>query len=150
MKKYLTEFKKFAVKGNVVDLAVAVVIGTAFGKIVSSLVADIVMPLIGIITGGADFSSWEIVLRAASFNAQGDILRPEVLLKAGSFVQNIFDFFIIAISIFIFIKLLGGLKSKLEKESIANKEEKKKPESLSKDQELLIEIRDILKLKKNE
>lgn len=151
MKKYFKEFKEFAVKGNVIDLAVAVVIGAAFGKIVSSLVADIVMPFISLIAGGVDFSSWEIILRAAAFNIQGDVLRPEVILKAGSFLQNIFDFLVIAISIFIFIKLLGRLKNKLAKESADVKEiEEKQPALLSKDQELLIEIRDILKQKKDE
>lgn len=151
MKKYFKEFKEFAVKGNVIDLAVAVVIGAAFGKIVSSLVADVVMPFISLIAGGVDFSSWTIILRTVTLDAQGEILRPEIILKAGNFLQNIFDFLVIAISIFSFVKVLGRLKTKLAKEVVTEKvEEEKKPEKPSKDQELLTEIRDILKQKKDE
>lgn len=151
MKKYFKEFKEFAIKGNVIDLAVAVVIGAAFGKIVSSLVADVVMPFISLIAGGVDFSSWTIILRAVTLDAQGEILRPEIVLKAGNFLQNIFDFLVIAISIFSFVKILGRLKTKLAKEAVTEKvEEEKKPEKPSKDQELLTEIRDILKQKKDE
>lgn len=155
MKKYFKEFKEFAVKGNVVDLAVAVIIGGAFGKIVSSLVADIVMPLVGFIAGGLDFTIWKFVLRDAVLGEGGEILKPEVILKAGNFIQNIFDFLVIALSVFLMVKFINKVKTKLAEEFLAkkdldektedSKEEEKKPELLSKDQEILLEIRDLLK-----
>ncbi|MEC3605910.1 large conductance mechanosensitive channel protein MscL [Bacillus glycinifermentans] len=117
------EFKNFAVKGNVVDLAVGVIIGAAFGKIVTSLVNDLIMPLIGIITGGINFSDLSIKVGNAS-------------LKYGNFFQTIVDFFIVAFSIFMFIKLFTRLK---------HKEEKVEEETPSKEEELLTEIRDLLK-----
>lgn len=142
MKKYLKEFKEFAIKGNVIDLAVAVIIGGAFGKIVSSLVADIVMPLVGLLAGGVDFSSWNIVLRPSVLNEIGEVVKPDVVMNIGLFIQNIFDFFVIAFAIFAMVKFLGRLKKKLIKE-----EEKKEevPAPLTKDQEILLEIRDLLK-----
>ncbi len=157
MKKYFQEFKEFAVKGNVVDLAVAVIIGAAFGKIVSSLVADIVMPLVGFIAGGLDFTVWKIVLRSSMLGPEGEILKPEVVLSAGKFVQNIFDFLVIALSVFMMVKLLNKVKNKLAHEFVAKKEAEKEvgeeikkeesPTLLTKDQELLVEIRDLLKTK---
>ena len=86
MKKYLKEFKEFAIKGNVIDLAVAVIIGGAFGKIVSSLVADIVMPLVGLLAGGVDFSSWNIVLRPSVLNEIGEVVKPDVVMNIGLFI----------------------------------------------------------------
>lgn len=141
MKKYLQEFKNFAVKGNVIDLAVAVIIGGAFGKIISSLVADIVMPLVGFIAGGVNFSNFHWVLRQETLDSAGSIIRPAVIMNIGIFIQNIFDFLIIALAIFLMIKFAGRLKKKLIKE------EELSPENpvLSKDQELLVEIRDLLK-----
>ncbi len=130
MKRYIREFKEFAVKGNVVDLAVAVIIGAAFGKIVSSLVADVVMPLIGLIIGGVDFASWKI------------LLRPGVTMNIGAFVQNVFDFIIIALVIFIMVKIIGRLKKQLIREEAKGEVA---PAPLTKDQELLGEIRDLLK-----
>lgn len=148
MKKYWQEFKAFAVKGNVVDLAVAVIIGGAFGKIVSSLVADIIMPLVGALAGGLDFTSWKIVLRQALLDNAGAVIKPAATMNIGVFVQNIFDFLVIACSIFIMIKVLTRLKKKLAKdESDAQPVEEKKPAPLTKDQELLVEIRDLLKNK---
>lgn len=119
------EFKKFALKGNVMDLAVAVIIGTAFGAIVNSLVNDIVMPLLGIVTGGVDFSERTVLIQG-------------VELKYGAFLQSIFDFFMIAFSIFLFIKLFSKLKRKEE----AAPEAPPKP---TREEELLAEIRDLLK-----
>ncbi len=150
MKKYFKEFKEFAIKGNVVDLAVAVVIGGAFGKIVSSLVSDIIMPLIGFLIAGLDFTVWKIVLREAVVGLDGQVLKPEIILKSGIFLQNIFDFIIIALSIFLFVKIISQLKKKLAEESVVKKEDKKAPAPLTKDQEILIEIRDLLKNKKDE
>ena len=142
MKKFFQEFKKFAVKGNVVDLAVAVLIGGAFGKIVSSLVADVVMPLIAFLAGGLDFTVWKWILRAAVLDGSGAVLRPAVVMNIGIFLQNIFDFLVIALSIFLMIKVSIRLRKKLIKEEAAAPEEKPK---LTKDQELLMEIRDALK-----
>lgn len=148
MKKYWQEFKAFAVKGNVVDLAVAVIIGGAFGKIVSSLVADIVMPLVGALAGGVDFTSWKIILRQATVNGVGEIIKPAATMNIGIFVQNIFDFLVIAWSIFIMVKILTRLKKKLARdEETLDKAEQQKAVSLTKDQELLQEIRDLLKNK---
>jgi len=149
MKKYWHEFKAFAVKGNVVDLAVAVIIGGAFGKIVSSLVADIIMPLVGALAGGIDFTNWKIVLRQAIINSSGAIIKPAATMNIGVFIQNIFDFLVIAWSIFIMIKILTRLKKKIASDETENdKREEKKPTPLTKDQEILMEIRDLLKEKK--
>ena len=134
MKKIIREFKEFAVKGNAIELATAVVIGGAFGKIVTSLVNDIIMPLAGLLTKGGSFSNWKIVLRAD----------PLLTLNIGVFTQNIIDFLIIAAAIFFMIKLLARLKGQLSK--LHAEEEKVAPEpKITKDQELLIEIRDLLK-----
>ena len=102
----LKEFKEFAMRGNVIDLAVGVIIGGAFGKIVSSLVNDVLMPVIGVILSGINVSDLKYILKPAS----GDI--PEVAILYGSFIQSIVDFLIIAFSIFLFIKLLSSLKRK--------------------------------------
>lgn len=147
MKKYFKEFKAFAVKGNVVDLAVAVIIGGAFGKIVSSLVSDVVMPLIGVIAGGLDFTSWKIVLKQAVQDTAGAVSAPAVTMNIGVFVQNIFDFLIIALSIFFMVKVLTKIKNRLVDEEEEDKKKDEKPVTLTKDQELLVEIRDLLKNK---
>lgn len=124
-KKTLKEFKTFISKGNVVDLAVGVIIGSAFGKIVSSLVNDILMPIIGIIIGGIDFSNLTIQIKDAT-------------IKYGIFIQNIIDFLIVAFCIFIFIKLIN---------KVSKKEEEKKEKVVSEETKILKEIRDILKEK---
>lgn len=133
MKKFFGEFKEFVSKGNVIDLAVGVVIGSAFGKIVSSLVDNIIMPLVGLIIGGVDFSSLSVTVKGAS-------------IKYGLFIQNVVDFLIVALCIFIFIKAINSLdkkvKSKVKKEEEKKKEEPAKP---TKEEELLTEIRDLLK-----
>lgn len=147
MKKYLKEFKEFAIKGNVVDLAVAVVIGGAFGKIVSSFVADIIMPPIGVLMGGINFSDVKIVLKGAILDASGSVLAPAVSINIGNFIQNILDFLIVATAVFFMVKLIGRLKAQLK--SVIATDEKKEEETkpLTKDQELLAEIRDLLKTK---
>ncbi|MBE6053118.1 MAG: large-conductance mechanosensitive channel protein MscL [Clostridium sartagoforme] len=129
-KGFIKEFKEFALKGNVLDLAIGVIIGGAFNKIVSSLVNDIIMPPIAAITGGISFEdlAYEI--------------KPGVLLKYGAFIQNVVDFLIIALSIFIFIKILSKLNAKKEK---AEEESKAEESKLPTEQELLTEIRDLLK-----
>ena len=128
----LKEFKAFASRGNVIDMAVGIIIGAAFGKIVSSFVADIIMPPIGIILGGVNFSDLSIVLQAA----QGDA--PAVVIAYGKFIQTIIDFTIIAFAIFMGLKAINSLKRKQE-------EAPKAPPAPTKDQELLSEIRDLLK-----
>jgi large conductance mechanosensitive channel len=125
------DFKNFALKGNIVDLAIGVIIGGAFGKIVTSLVNDIFMPLLGFVTAGADFKSLKWVIKPAT------LTRPEVAVMYGSFIQNIIDFLIIALSIFFFLKLLYLRKKKQEKQA------PKGPTEV----ELLSEIRDMLKQK---
>lgn len=136
MKKFIKEFKEFAIKGNIIDLAIGVIIGGAFSKIVSSLVNDIIMPLITLITGASDFSSLSIVLKKPVDGGEG------ISLMYGSFLQNIIDFFIIALVIFLMLKFimkLSSLNTKEEKEEV----KEKGPTS----EELLIEIRDLLKEK---
>ncbi|URZ02028.1 large-conductance mechanosensitive channel protein MscL [Clostridium felsineum] len=130
------EFKEFAVKGNVVDLAVGVVIGGAFGKIVTSMVSDIIMPILGALTGGINFTYLKVVIK----EAHGKV--PAVTLNYGNFIQNIIDFLIISFSIFMFVKLINKLKR--EKKVEAVKEEVKPPEEVL----LLQEIRDLLKNKR--
>lgn len=105
----IKEFREFAMRGNVVDLAVGVIIGAAFGKIVSSLVADIIMPPLGLLIGGIDFKQFAFTLR----EAQGDI--PAVVMHYGVFIQNIFDFVIVAFAIFMAIKLINKLNRKKKK-----------------------------------
>ncbi|MBW0279000.1 large-conductance mechanosensitive channel protein MscL [Shewanella xiamenensis] len=128
----LKEFKAFASRGNVIDMAVGIIIGAAFGKIVSSFVADIIMPPIGIILGGVNFSDLSVVLLAA----QGDA--PAVVIAYGKFIQTVIDFTIIAFAIFMGLKAINSLKRKQE-------EAPKAPPAPTKDQELLSEIRDLLK-----
>ncbi|MDU4091811.1 MAG: large-conductance mechanosensitive channel protein MscL [Pantoea sp.] len=125
------EFRDFAMRGNVVDLAVGVIIGAAFGKIVSSLVANIIMPPLGLLIGGVDFKQFKWVLKPA----QGET--PPVVMEYGIFLQNIFDFVIIAFAIFIAIKLMNKLHKKKEVEKPAAKP--------SAEATLLTEIRDLMK-----
>jgi len=128
----IKEFKAFASRGNVIDMAVGIIIGAAFGKIVSSFVADIIMPPIGIILGGVNFSDLSVVLLAA----QGDA--PAVVIAYGKFIQTVIDFTIIAFAIFMGLKAINSLKRKQEEAPSA-------PPAPTKDQELLSEIRDLLK-----
>ncbi|EEX49473.1 large-conductance mechanosensitive channel [Pasteurella multocida] len=130
---FVKEFREFAMRGNVVDMAVGVIIGGAFGKIVSSLVGDVVMPVLGILTGGVDFKDLSIVLKEAVGEA------PAVTLNYGAFIQTVFDFTIIAFAIFLMIKGLNKLKREEPKV-----EEPEAPK-LSNEEVLLTEIRDLLK-----
>lgn len=113
MKKFWAEFKKFIAKGNVVDLAIAVVIGSAFNKIVSSLVNDVIMPLISFAVGGTDVSDWKWVITPAEYDASGNVLVAESALRYGSFIQTIIDFLIIALTLFIMFKIFTYSKNKL-------------------------------------
>ncbi len=145
MKNLWKDFKAFIAKGNVMDMAVGVIIGSAFGKIVTSLVNDILMPLLGLVTGGVDFNGKELVLSPAEYDEAGEIIKEAASLKYGSFIQNIIDFLIIALCIFLFTKAMAKMGEKLKKPEEPKKEEPKKPTS----EELLTEIRDILKEKDN-
>ncbi len=127
----LQEFKEFAVKGNVVDMAVGIIIGAAFGKIVSSLVGDVIMPPIGLVLGGVDFSNLSVMLKEAVDKA------PAVTLNYGKFIQTIIDFIIIAFSIFIMVKGINILKRK----------QAEAPAEPPNQEVLLAEIRDLLKKK---
>ena len=129
-KKHLNGFKEFIAKGNVIDLAVGVIIGSAFGKIVTSIVNDILMPLLGIVIGGVDFTSLSIKI--------GD-----AVITYGNFIQNVIDFLIIALCVYVMISAIGKVTSKLKKEE-EKKEEAKKSDEVA----LLEEIRDLLKKKK--
>lgn len=124
----LQEFKKFALRGNVLDLAIGVIIGGAFGKIVTSLVNDVIMPILGLILGGIDFSNLEITVKDAT-------------IRYGAFIQSVIDFLIIAFSIFIFIRAINRFKKKQEEKPAA-------PPEPTKEELLLTEIRDILKDKR--
>ena len=115
MKKFFTEFKAFIKKGNVVDLAVAVVIGTAFNKIVNSLVNDIIMPLISLMVGGKDVTDWKWVIQRAEYDVNGNVLVAETALKYGIFIQAIIDFLIIALTVFIIVKVFKASTEKITK-----------------------------------
>lgn len=122
MKKFISDFKAFALKGNVVDMAVGVIIGGAFGKIVTSLVNDIIMPAISMLIGGLhitedglDVTEWKHVIEEAVIDKAGTVITAETAIRYGMFIQNIIDFFIIALCIFIMIKLIMGLHKKFEK-----------------------------------
>ena len=134
MKKFFAEFKAFAMRGNVLDMAVGVVIGGAFGKITTSLVNDIIMPLISMLTGGIDFSSWKWVLKAA----EGDA--AEVAVNFGSFIAVVLDFIIIAFAVFCMVKAINKFHKKQEEAPAA-------PPEPSAEEKLLTEIRDLLKEK---
>lgn len=136
--KFLNEFKQFAMRGNVIDLAVGVIIGAAFSKITSSLVGDIIMPPIGALIGGVNFTDLVITLKQASVAANGEII-PAVTINYGSFIQTIIDFLIIAFTIFLFIKLINKLNRQKAKETPVT------PPTPPVDIQLLTEIRDLLK-----
>jgi large conductance mechanosensitive channel len=130
----IKEFKEFSVKGNAIDLAVGVIIGTAFGKIVSSIVNDIIMPPIGLLVGGVDFKALKVVMQNPVTDATGKIIKEAVTLNYGNFIQTTFDFLIIAFCIFMLVKALNTFKKK----------EEEKPPEPKEEVVLLKEIRDAL------
>ncbi|MCM8760487.1 MAG: large-conductance mechanosensitive channel protein MscL [Candidatus Omnitrophica bacterium] len=132
MKGVMKEFKEFAIKGNMIDMAVGIIIGAAFGKVVSSLVSDVIMPPIGAILAGVDFTNLAIILRQPAGS------KPAVLLHYGKFIQAMVDFLIIAFAIFLLVKGVNKLRRAQEKPSSP-------PPPPSKEEALLAEIRDILK-----
>ncbi len=137
--KWLNEFKAFAMRGNVLDMAIGIIIGGAFGKIVSSLVSDVIMPPIGMLVGGVNFTEWKINLHQAVIEA-GQVVKPAVTLNIGNFLQTVFDFIIIAFSIFLLIKTINKFNRQKEAAPAA-------PAGPTKEETLLTEIRDILKNK---
>jgi large conductance mechanosensitive channel len=138
----LKEFKDFAVRGNVIDMAVGVIIGGAFGKIISSLVADIIMPPIGVLIGGVNFSDLSLIIKEPVVE-NGIQIANAVTLNYGNFLQTTFDFLIISFCIFMFVKAINTLKRRLEHaESVA-------PPEPSNEEKLLTEIRDLLKENKS-
>jgi large conductance mechanosensitive channel len=134
----LQEFKEFAMKGDVVDLAVGVVIGTAFGKIVTSIVHDIIMPPIGLITGGVDFSAKKVVLRPEVRDAANNLVTPENAFRWGAFITNVIDFLIVALAIFAVVKLINRLRR-------APQPAPADPPPPTREEQLLTEIRDTLR-----
>ena len=140
--KFLKDFKDFAMRGNVLDMAVGVIIGGAFGKIVSSVVADVIMPPIGLLVGGVNFTDLKWVLKPAVMQ-DGQEVAAAVTLNYGNFLQVTFDFLVIAFSVFLFVRLLSRLNRKQEKPAAPAA-----PPAPSKEEQLLTEIRDLLKERK--
>lgn len=138
MSKFLSEFKEFAVKGNALDMAVGVIVGAAFGKIVSSIVDDIIMPPIGWLIGGMDFSNLKITLPAEKI-VEGVATQPATI-NYGMFIQNVIDFVIVAFCVFLLVKGINKLARKKEETPVA-------PPAPSNEEKLLTEIRDLLKNK---
>lgn len=150
--KFVEDFKKFAFKGNVVDMAVGVIIGGAFGSIVTSLVNDLISPFISLLTGNLNFADLKWILREAVLNEAGEVAKAEVAVKYGAFLQTVLYFFLVAISIFIFVSIINKGRERLERkkkeeeaarlkaEEEAKAKEPKKPTT----DELLVEIRDLL------
>jgi len=136
--KIIREFKEFAIKGNMFDMAIGIIIGTAFHKIITSLVDDIIMPPLGYLIGGVDFSNLNIVIQKEIVEKGGDIVKELVAFNYGNFIQVMIDFLIITVIIFLVIKLFNKLRKKAE-------DEKEKEVPTPREIELLAEIRDILK-----
>ena len=148
-KSFMGEFKTFIARGNVMDMAVGVIIGGAFGKISTSLVNDVIMPLISVLTGGVDFSNWKIVLKAAVTGADGVIdASTEIAIRYGAFLATILDFLIIAFAVFLMIKAINGFHDKLKKQEAEAPAEPPAPPEPSAEEKLLTEIRDLLKEQK--
>ena len=135
MSNFLKEFKEFAMKGNVVDMAVGVIIGAAFGKI---------MPLIGVVTGGINFTDYKWVIQKAVMDGQ-EVLKPEVSMNWGAWVQTVVDFLIVAFCIFVMIKFINNLRKKTEKEQLEEAAAPAPDPAPTKEEVLLTEIRDLLK-----
>ncbi len=140
MKNIINEFRKFAIRGNVMDLAIGVIIGSAFNKIVTSLVDDIIMPPLGLAVGGLRFSDYKLVLRPDEIGATGHVLQSAVTLNYGNFIQILVNFLVVALTIFVMVKVLNVLRERMAPE-------KEKVSSLTPNTEvvLLTQIRDLLK-----
>ena len=148
-KGFMGEFKAFIARGNVLDMAVGVIIGGAFGKSSTSLVHDVIMPLISVLTGGVDFSNWKIVLKAAVAGADGAIdASTEIAIRYGAFLATILDFLIIAFAVFLMLKAINGFHDKLKKAEEEAPAKEPAPPEPSNEEKLLTEIRDLLKARK--
>ena len=147
MKKFFEDFKAFALKGNIVDMAIGVVIGGAFGKIVTSLVNDIITPLIGLMTGNISLSELKVILAPAVLDAvSGEVVTPELAITYGAFLQTIIDFLIIALSIFCVMRVAMNARKKLEDMKKKEEEAPAQEEAAPADTELsvLLEIKELL------
>ena len=142
---FIKDFKAFAMKGNVIDMAVGVIIGGTFGKIVTSLVNDIIMPLVGNLIGGMDFKDLKLVFKSEIVDGEEKIISA---LTYGNFIQNVVDFLIIALSIFVTIRVITKLTEKKKKEEVAAPAAPAPAPKPSNEEVLLTEIRDLLKEKK--
>lgn len=136
--KIIREFKKFAVKGNMFDMAIGIIIGTAFGRIITSLVEDIIMPPFGYLLGKFNFATLKVVLKDADYNEAGKIIKEAVSINYGNFIQVSLNFIIIAFAIFFFVKIVNVIREKAE-------DPQNKSVETPKDIQLLSEIRDLLK-----
>ena len=146
MSKFIQEFKQFALKGNVVDMAVGIIIGAAFGKIVSSLVADLLMPLVGALAGGVNFTDWKWIIAAERPSMlEPDILLPAVTVNYGNFLRVLIDFIIIAFCVFLLIKGINKLSNLKKKEAVQEAPAPAPEPEPSREEVLLTEIRDLLK-----
>lgn len=139
MNRFLNEFKKFAIKGNMVDIAIGIMIGTAFNSVVSSLIADLIMPPLGYFTGGVTFSDYKVLLKPEVLSEDGDVLIKAVSINYGQFIQVVMNFLIIALAMFFAVKIMNMIRERV----IANKEKENKI-SPPQDIVLLQEIRDLL------
>ena len=142
---FLSDFKAFAMRGNVIDMAVGVIIGGAFGKIVTSVVNDIIMPPIGLLVGGVNFTDLKLVLKPAELNEVGEEVVAAVTLNYGNFLQQTFDFLIIAFSIFLFISVIKKVSERMKNEEPAPEPAPAPAPEPSNEEKLLAEIRDLLK-----
>lgn len=142
---FLKDFKAFAMRGNVIDMAVGVIIGGAFGKIVTSVVNDIIMPPIGLLVGGVNFTDLKLVMKPAVLNEAGEEVVAAVTLNYGNFLQQTFDFLIIAFSIFLFISLIKKVTDRMKNEESAPEPAPAPAPEPSNEEKLLAEIRDLLK-----
>ena len=143
MKKFLNEFKAFAMRGNVVDLAVGVIIGGAFGKITTSLVNDIIMPAFSILLGGINFSDWKWVLKEAVYDDAGAVVTDAISVNYGAFLATVLDFLILAFAIFCMVKAINTLHDRMSKK--AEEPAPAAPPEPSDEAKLLAEIRDMMK-----
>ena len=140
----LKEFKEFAMRGNVVDMAVGVIIGGAFGKIVTSIVGDLIMPAVGLLVGGVNFTDLKLVLKAAEMNGD-EVMNPAVTLNYGNFMQVTLDFLIVAFAVFMLVKGINKLTESLQRKKKEEEAKPATPPAPPADIQLLTEIRDLLK-----
>lgn len=147
MKKFFAEFKEFISRGNVMDMAIGVIIASAFGKITTSLVNDVFMPLIGWLIGGIDLAKFNLTLSPAVLGADGEVIKEAVVIGIGTFLTTVIDFVLVAFVVFLVVKAFNAAKKKLEKpapEAVAEPEKEPEP---SAEERLLTEIRDLLQKK---